>query len=71
MRIRVKVKPNAKLTSVKEEGGEYTVSVKVPPTEGKANEACIYALAQHFGVARSRVRIVSGTSGRRKVVEIT
>lgn len=70
MRIRVKIKPNAKATSVKEEQGEYAVSVKAPPAEGKANEALIRALAEHFSVARSRVRIVSGASGRRKVVEI-
>lgn len=48
----------------------FVVSVKEPPIQGRANEAIIRVLAEHFGVAKSQVRIVSGHTSRQKVVEI-
>jgi uncharacterized protein (TIGR00251 family) len=48
----------------------YRLQVAAPPVDGKANEACIEFLAEVAGVAKSRVRIVSGSSSRMKVVEI-
>jgi uncharacterized protein YggU (UPF0235/DUF167 family) len=41
-----------------------------PPVDGKANEECVRYLAEWAGVPRSRVRIVTGATSRRKVVEI-
>ena len=46
------------------------VKVKEPPIEGKANRAVVRVLARHFGVAPSRVRIVSGLTSKDKVIEI-
>jgi uncharacterized protein (TIGR00251 family) len=48
----------------------YRLQVTAPPVDGKANEACISFFAEVAGVARSRVRIVSGLTGRMKIVEI-
>ena len=45
-------------------------SLAAPPADGKANEECIDFLAERAGVPRSRVRIVSGMTGRMKIVEI-
>ena len=54
-----------------EMGGWYfEVWVKEPPIEGRANEAVERALADYFGVAKSKVNIVSGQTSRKKVVEI-
>jgi hypothetical protein len=50
--------------------GEYQVSIRARPVEGKANEAVIRAIAAHFGVAPSLVEIVSGHAARRKIIEI-
>ncbi|MDZ7638651.1 MAG: DUF167 domain-containing protein [Bryobacterales bacterium] len=70
MRVDVKVKPNAKADCVElQPDGSLLVSVKAPPVDGKANEAVLRAVAGHFGVARSRVEIVRGASGRRKTLQ--
>jgi hypothetical protein len=72
LKIQVKVKPRSKTEDVTREiGGEvYVVRVKEPPVEGKANRAVLKLLARHFGVPESRLRIVSGLTGKNKVVEV-
>ena len=71
MRIAVKAKPGAREESVsKEDDGSYTVAVKEPPVQGRANAAILRALAKHFGVSPSRVHIVSGHTARSKIVEV-
>ncbi len=71
VRVTVTVMPRARRTSVEPlEGGGLRVAVTAPAHEGQANAAVIDALAEHFRVPRSRVRIVLGRTVRRKVVEI-
>jgi len=71
MKISVMVKPNARHEDVTpQEDGTILVRVNAPPVEGRANERVIRLLAKHFGVAASRVRIVAGLHGKRKLVEI-
>lgn len=70
-RITVKVQPRAKATRVAGRMEQaYRLQVAAPPVDGKANEECIAFLAELAGVAKSRVRIVSGLASRMKVVEI-
>ena len=71
MKIQVKVKPNAKTAEVSHEGASFVVKVNEPPKEGKANQAVIKLLAEHFGVPQSQVRILSGFKSKNKVIEIT
>jgi uncharacterized protein (TIGR00251 family) len=71
MKIHVKVKPNSRTEEVSQEGDSFTVKVKEPPREGKANQAVIRLLAEHFGVHQSHVRIISGFRSRNKVIEVT
>lgn len=71
MRISVTVKPNARQTLVEPQpDGTFLVSVTAPPAEGAANDAVIEALADHFGIAPSLVRVVKGHTSRRKIVEV-
>jgi len=70
VKIHVKVKPNSKTQEVSQEGNSFTVKVKEPPREGKANQAVVKLLAEHFGVPQSRVRILSGFGSRNKVIEV-
>jgi len=51
-------------------GVAYRLQLAAPPVDGKANEECIVFLADVAGVAKSRVRILSGLTSRMKVVEI-
>ena len=69
-RISVKVKPRAS-RNVVEGWKEDTLVVRLtsPPVDGAANISLIKLLAKKTGVARSRIRIVSGEKGRSKVLE--
>lgn len=71
MRISVKAKPNSNEEKIeKVSDTEFVVSVKEPPVKGLANKAIIHALANHFNISQSRIRIISGRVFRQKVVEI-
>lgn len=70
-RITVKVQPRAKVTRVAGRLEQaYRLQLAAPPVDGKANEECIAFFAELAGVAKSRVRIMSGLTSRMKVVEI-
>lgn len=49
----------------------YKVHVKEPAKEGKANAGITRALAQHFGVPESEVRLLSGATSRHKVFKVS
>ena len=70
MRINVKVTPRASRDEVVEKAGEYMVRVRAAPEDGKANAAVIELLARHFHVPKAAVKIMSGASGRNKIVDI-
>jgi len=70
VKVQVKVKPNSKTEELVQEGDSFIARVKEPPKEGKANQAVIKLLAQHFNVPRNQVRITSGFNSRNKVIEI-
>lgn len=72
MKIFVKAKPNAKEEKVEKiSETNFVVAVKEPPVQGKANAAIAKALAAHFGIALSCVRLVSGFSSKQKVFDIS
>ena len=70
-RVAVKVHPRAKRSAVAGRFGDgWKVDLAAPPVDGKANEECVRLFAEVAGVARSRVRVVTGATGRSKVIEI-
>lgn len=71
MILEVKVKPNARASSLSQaEDGSWTARVKAPPVDGKANAELIRLVAAHFGCPKSAVSIKSGASGRTKRIEV-
>jgi hypothetical protein len=50
--------------------GSFEVHLREKPVDGKANEALIRVLAEHFGVRHRDVSILTGASARLKIVEI-
>lgn len=70
-RVSIYVQPRAART---EFAGLHDGCIKVrlaaPPVDGAANKALVDFIAQRLGIAKSRVRLVSGESSRRKVIEI-
>jgi len=70
-RIWVTAKPQSKREEVRKISyEEYSVAVRAPAREGKANQALIELLAHYFSVPKSSVRIIRGQTSRRKLVEI-
>ena len=71
MKIRVKVIPRAKRPGVFEnKEGYLVVAVSAPPIKNKANLELVARLADHFGVAKSRVMIIDGFGSRLKTIEV-
>jgi uncharacterized protein (TIGR00251 family) len=69
--LRIKVKPNARASSlVQEADGTWLARLKSPPVDGKANQELIELVAEHFHCAKSAVLIKSGASGRVKLVTV-
>lgn len=69
--IQVRVKPNARSSSLEEaEGGLWLAQLKSPPVDGKANEELVALVARHFRCPKSAVSIKSGASGRLKLIRI-
>jgi hypothetical protein len=70
-RITVRAHPRARRSAVKGRSGDaWKLDLAAPPVDGKANEECVRFLAELAGVSRSRVRVVTGATGRLKVVDI-
>jgi len=71
MRIFIKVKPNSKIERIKEiDPIHFEIFTKFPPREGKANAAVIDALARHFNISKSRIKILFGAKSKQKIFEI-
>ena len=71
MRIFIKVKTNARQGGVEKLAKNiYIVSVKEKPEKGKANKAAIKAIADYFKISSKNIRIVSGQTSRKKLIEI-
>ena len=75
MRIRIRVQPGVSNAIVRGRYGDdeppvLIVRVNAPPVDGKANEAVVEALAKAFGVRRSAVALVNGSTSRLKTFDI-
>ena len=69
--IGVYVQPRASKTELAGlHDGLVRIRLAAPPVDGAANAARAAFIADKLGIAKSRVQIVSGLTGRRKVVRI-
>lgn len=68
--MRVRVRARAAVNSIEADPAsrEVIVSVTAAAVEGKANRAMLAQLADHLGISRSSLQIISGEKSRRKVV---
>lgn len=66
--ITVRVKPGSRKGPLVEvaDDGTLTIYVQERAVDGKANDAVTKLLAQHLGVPRSRVELISGATARLK-----
>ena len=71
MKISVKVKPGSKKENVERvDDTNFIAHIKAPPVEGKANDALVRLLSDYFGVPKSNILIIKGTTSKYKLVEI-
>lgn len=72
MRISIIVKANSKKNEIlsTEATSKFRISVKEPAIEGKANEAVIKLLAEHFKVPKSNIKIIRGLKSKNKIIDI-
>jgi len=71
--LAVRVTPRASRNEIVEmlEDGTIKVRIASPPVDNEANEALIEFMAEILGVAKSRLDIVAGASGRDKLISVT
>ena len=68
----LKVKPrSAREGLAYDSSGELRLELHAPPSEGEANQACIYFFARALRLPQACVAIISGHRSRRKLVRIT
>jgi len=71
MIIRVRVQPRAKRNTLSGPlEDEWKLQLTAPALEGRANKACIEFFARGLGIARSRVKLLSGEKSRHKVLSL-
>jgi uncharacterized protein len=67
----VKVVPRASCSQVEGwHGDALKVRLQAPPVEGKANAALIALLADVLAIGKGQVDIISGETGRHKLVRV-
>lgn len=71
--LNIRVQPRASTDEIVGPHGADSLKVRItaPPVDGKANEHLIKYLAKSFGVAKSQVSLLSGTTGRDKRLAIS
>ena len=71
VRLRLRVQPRATREEIVGIAGDaIRVRLTAPPVDGAANEALIRFLALRLEVPRSAVELVSGLTGRAKLVDV-
>ena len=68
--MTVNVRTNSREELVTRDSNGMIVHVKESPSENKANIAVIKALARHFKVPQSSIKIVHGASSKTKLIEV-
>jgi uncharacterized protein (TIGR00251 family) len=71
-RVRLRVSPGAgRAAIVGRHGDGWKVRVTAAPEHGRANDAVLRLLADALSLPRESLTLVSGHSGRDKIVELT
>ncbi|KHN69292.1 hypothetical protein CWI42_080260 [Ordospora colligata] len=72
VKLTVKVKPNAKVTGVKEvTDDELILNISAPAVDNKANKELIAFMSKSFKVPKSSVKITCGSNTTSKLVVIS
>ena len=69
-RLALRVVPAARGDSIRVQNGKLLVKVRAGPHEGAANAAVLALVAAGLRLAKTRVRLIRGASGRDKLVQV-
>lgn len=70
--LQIRVHPGARRNDVAGlHAGAVKISITTPPTDGRANEALVEFIANLLRIPRARIALVSGATGRSKLLRIT
>lgn len=69
--LLVRVQPRASRNRIAVEAEGVKVYTTAPPVDGEANEAVIEMVSKALKIAKSRVEITAGHTGRNKRVVVT
>ena len=71
-RLEVRIQPGAKKDAWvgRMPDGRRKLAIAAPPVDGRANAALVTFVARSLGLPRRAVRVVQGSSGRDKRLEI-
>ncbi len=70
-RVRLRISPGARRSGiVGRHGDAWKVRVTALPEDGRANDAVVRLVADELDLPRASVSLVSGRSGRDKIVEL-
>ena len=71
-KINLRVIPRARQNKITTDAdGTLRVHITAAPVDGAANDAVVRALAEHFDVPKSQIKIIRGETSRDKIVEIS
>ncbi len=71
MKIYVKVKTHSKEARVEKTGVNiFSVHLKVPPIENRANKDLFETMAEHLGIPTTKIIIISGKNSKNRALEI-
>lgn len=68
--IEVWAKPGAKMDKVSVVNGILVISTRAKPVDGLANAGICLAVADIFGVSKSRVELIKGEKSRQKKIRL-
>lgn len=71
MKVTVLAKPNSRKESVEAlPDGSLAIKVNTVPEDGKANKRIIELLSEYFKIPKSRIEIISGHKGKKKIFSV-
>lgn len=69
-RLEIVAKPGSRTVGIVRRGEDIVVAVRARAQAGEANEAIVRAVAEWLRIAPSRVQLLHGASGRRKLLAL-
>jgi uncharacterized protein len=69
-RLEIVAKPGSRAPGITRRGGDVLVAVRARAVDGQANVAIVRTVAAWLAIPASRVRLLHGGSGRRKLLAL-